>query len=47
MIRSGAAIKKMQNAAIADGMKLLKNAALEKVISGETGLEEALSVCVH
>jgi type IV pilus assembly protein PilB len=46
MIRSGAAIEKMQNAAIADGMKLLKNAALEKVISGETGLEEALSVCV-
>ncbi|KAA1262186.1 putative type II secretion system protein E [Rubripirellula obstinata] len=47
MIQAGATVEKMQKAAVADGMKLLKDSALEKVVSGETGLEEALSVCVH
>ena len=47
MIQAGETVEKMQKAAVADGMKLLKHSALEKVVSGETGLDEALSVCVH
>jgi type IV pilus assembly protein PilB len=47
MIQAGDSVDKMQKAAVADGMKLLKHSALEKVVSGDTGLDEALSVCVH
>ena len=47
MIQAGENVDKMKDAAVADGMKMLHESAIEKVISGETGLDEALSVCVH
>ncbi|MDA8744060.1 GspE/PulE family protein [Rubripirellula amarantea] len=46
MIQSGATVEMMKKAAVADGMKLLQDSAIEKVRSGETGLDEALSICV-
>ncbi len=45
MIQAGETITKMQNAAVADGMKLLRHSAVAKVMAGETSLEEALSLC--
>ncbi|MEM9643416.1 MAG: GspE/PulE family protein [Planctomycetota bacterium] len=44
MIRCDASVEDMETAARADGMKLLRNAAMDKVVTGETSLEEALSL---
>ena len=47
MIQAGETVENMQQAAVDDGMKLLHHSAIEKVLSGDTGLDEALSICVH
>ncbi|MGB7344010.1 MAG: ATPase, T2SS/T4P/T4SS family [Pirellulaceae bacterium] len=45
MIQKGATVGEMQQAAVDDGMKLLGQSAMAKVISGDTSLEEAVSLC--
>ncbi|QDT13324.1 GspE/PulE family protein [Planctomycetes bacterium K23_9] len=45
MIQRGATVGEMQQAAVDDGMKLLAQSAVVKVVAGETSLEEALSLC--
>ena len=45
MIQSGDTTEAMKRAAVEDGMMLLGHSAAAKVESGETSLEEALSLC--
>ncbi len=45
MIMAGESIAVMQDAAVADGMSLLAHSAAMKVASGETSMEEAISLC--
>jgi type IV pilus assembly protein PilB len=45
MIMAGQSVTAMQNAAVADGMSLLAHSAAAKVASGETSMEEAISLC--
>lgn len=47
MIQSGETVAALKRAAVADGMKLLQQSAVAKVVSGDTSLEEALSICVN
>ncbi|NND98738.1 MAG: type II/IV secretion system protein [Pirellulaceae bacterium] len=46
MIQARASVGDMQKAAVADGMSLLAQSALARVVTGDTSLEEALSICV-
>ena len=45
MIQAGVSTTEMQTAAAADGMKLLRHSAIARVASGDTSLEEAVSLC--
>lgn len=45
MIQAGDTLTAMQNAATADGMKLLRHSAITRVVGGVTSLEEAISLC--
>ena len=47
MIQAGDTIEAMKRAASAEGMTLLSQSAAAKVESGETSLEEALSLCAE
>jgi type IV pilus assembly protein PilB len=47
MIQANETVGAMKRAAVEDGMSLLPQSAMTKVVSGETGLEEALSICVN
>ena len=47
MIQTGETVAAMKRAAAADGMKSLQQSAVTKVVSGDTSLEEALSICVN
>ena len=47
MIQANETVGAMKKAAIEDGMSLLQQSAMTKVASGETGLDEALSLCVN
>jgi type IV pilus assembly protein PilB len=47
MIQTGETVESMKRAAVADGMSLLQQSAIAKVVAGDTSLEEALSICVN
>ena len=47
MIQSGETVDALKRAAMADGMTLLAQSAAAKVKTGETSLEEALSLCTE
>lgn len=47
MIQSRETVSAMKKAAVEDGMSLLEQSAISKVISGDTGLDEAISLCVN
>lgn len=47
MIQTGETVESMKRAAVADGMSLLQQSAVSKVVAGDTSLEEALSICVN
>ncbi len=47
MIQTGETVAALKRAAAADGMKSLQQSAVTKVVSGDTSLEEALSICVN
>ncbi len=47
MIQTGETVEAMKRAAVADGMSLLQQSAISKVVLGDTSLEEALSICVN
>ncbi len=44
MIQHSNSVTEMQNAAVADGMKLLPQSAMAKVAAGDTSIEEAISL---
>ncbi len=47
MIQAGETVGNMQRAAVDDGMSLLGESALKKVVAGETSFDEALSLAVQ
>ncbi len=47
MIQAGETVEALKRAAVADGMSLLQQSAISKVVGGDTSLEEALSICVN
>jgi type IV pilus assembly protein PilB len=47
MIQAGETVEAIKRAAVADGMSLLQQSAISKVVAGDTSLEEALSICVN
>jgi type IV pilus assembly protein PilB len=47
MIQAGETVEAMKRAAVADGMSLLQQSAISKVVAGDTSLEEALSIRVN
>jgi type IV pilus assembly protein PilB len=46
MIQARETVGKLKRVAIEDGMSLLEQSAMAKVISGDTGMDEAISLCV-